>query len=246
MAGIGAGTGAEIGIGIQVSQWAIQMAIVIAWLGFVGAMAVGVKALPYREPELLRKVVHIGTGNVILLAWWLQVPTSIGMLASLLFSGLTLLSHVRPVLPGINAVGRRSLGTFFYALSIGLLIAWFWPRQLPQLAVLGVLVMTWGDGLAGLIGKIWGRHRYHLLGMEKSWEGSATMMVVSFGISLAVFLATAEAPGWLLGLGAIAIATVSTALEAVSWFGIDNLTVPLGSAFLAWAWLSWLHGMAHF
>lgn len=220
--------------------WLVPAAVVVGWLGLVGAIAAGVYAQPNRDPELLRKVVHIGTGNVILLAWWLQIPASLGMAASLFFSGLTLLSYVLPVLPGLNAVGRRSLGTFFYALSIGLLIAWFWPRQLPQFAALGVLLMTWGDGLAALIGKTWGRHRYSLFGMEKSWEGSGTMALVSFVISLVILATTVEGPLWLLGLGAIAIATLATALEAFSWLGIDNLTVPLGSAFLAWGWVAWL------
>jgi phytol kinase len=31
----------------------------------------------------------------------------------------------------------------------------------------------------------------------------------------------------------VAVAFVATGLEAFSWFGIDNLTVPLGSAAVA-------------
>ena len=73
-----------------------------------------------------------------------------GIAASVLFSLVALLSYRYPILPGINGVGRHSLGTFFYATSIGLLTAAFWPMNLPQYAALGILVMTWGDGLAAL------------------------------------------------------------------------------------------------
>ncbi len=45
-------------------------------------------------------------------------------------------------------------------------------------------------------------------------------------------------------MGAIAIACVATALETFSWFGIDNLTVPLGSAFFAWSGVEWLQHSA--
>src|SRR4028119_457696 len=129
--------------------------------------------------ELARKVVHIGTGNVILVAWWLQIPAWIGISASIIAGIIALLSYYIPFLPGINSVGRKSLGTFFYAISIGILIAWFWPLQQYQYAAIGILVMTWGDGLAALIGQKFGKHRYQVLGIQKSWEGSLTMALTS-------------------------------------------------------------------
>jgi phytol kinase len=125
--------------------------------------------------ELARKVVHLGTGNVILVAWWLQLPAWVGISASVIASIIALLSYYIPFLPGINSVGRKSFGTFFYAVSIGVLIAWFWPVQQFQYAAIGILVMTWGDGLAGLIGQKFGQHPYEIWGMKKSWEGSLTM-----------------------------------------------------------------------
>ncbi|NJN32281.1 MAG: phosphatidate cytidylyltransferase [Synechococcales cyanobacterium RM1_1_8] len=211
-----------------------KLAIAAGWLALVGGLAWSLDRRPDRRVELTRKVVHIGTGNVILLAWLLAIPAWVGMAASLLFGAIALLSYLLPLLPGINSVGRRSFGTFFYALSIGLLVAWFWPRSQPQFAALGILIMTWGDGLAGLVGRAWGRHGYRLAGMEKSWEGSATMAVVSGAIAALLLFATGMVTGW-AGLGlALAIGLGSALLEAFSPLGIDNLTVPLGSAALAW------------
>lgn len=211
-----------------------KLAIAAAWLGLVGLVAWGLDQRPQRQAELTRKVVHIGTGNVILIAWALEIPAWVGIAASLFFGGIALLSYVLPLLPGINSVGRRSFGTFFYAVTIGILVAWFWPLSQPQFAVLGVLIMTWGDGLAGLVGRAWGNHGYELAGMGKSWEGSLTMAIVSTVITLLILWGTVAGPWLGLGGAAIAVGLVAALLESFSPWGIDNLTVPLGSAGLAW------------
>ncbi len=205
-----------------------QIGIVAVWLGGIILLAELLDRLGFDGPETLRKVVHIGVGNVILIAWWLGIPTWVGIAASILFSGLTLLSYRVTLVPGFESVGRKSLGTFFYAVSIGVLIAWFWPTQ-PHYAAIGVMVMTWGDGLAALIGQQLGRHPYVLWGMKKSWEGSLTMAIASYGVSSAILL-NVQGNIWQTWCVPVAIAIVATGLEAFSKLGIDNLSVPVGSA----------------
>lgn len=102
------------------------------------------------------------------------------LVASFVASFITLISYFIPILPSINSVERKSLGTFFYAVSIGILAYWFWTINKPQYAVIGILIMDWGDVIAAIIGKRFGRHHYQSLGILKSWEGSLTMMGVSF------------------------------------------------------------------
>jgi phytol kinase len=210
-----------------------QVAIVVLWLGIVGGIAEWLHRSKRANSEVVRKVVHIGVGNVILLAWWLQVPLWMGVSASVVFSGLAFLSYQYPILPSVNSVGRKSLGTFFYAVSIGLLVGWFWTVQQPEYGVLGVLVMTWGDGLAALVGQRFGKHKYTLWGMQKSWEGSLTMAIASFVVSGLILQLSQSGNGWQIGAIAFAIALFATGLEAFSKYGIDNLTVPVGSAALA-------------
>ncbi len=202
----------------------ILLIVLAAWL---------VHRLGSDDSEVTRKIVHIGTGNVILLAWWLDIPAIVGISASVIASVVTLLSYRFPILPGINSVGRQSFGTFFYSVSIGVLIAWFWNIQQPQYAVLGVLVMAWGDGLAALIGKRFGRNKYEFFGGQKSWEGSATMAFVTFTVSFLVLI-TVNANFWQVALVSLIVAVITTALETFSWLGVDNLTVPLGSAAIAY------------
>lgn len=217
----------------SISPFWLQISLVVVWILLILLAAWLVSRLGSDDPEVIRKIVHVGTGNVILLAWWLDIPAIVGISASAIASIVTLLSYRFPILPGINSVGRQSLGTFFYSVSIGILIAWFWNIQQPQYAVLGVLVMAWGDGLAALIGKRFGKNQYEVFGGRKSLEGSATMAAVTFTVSFLVLLSVG---GNFLqaALVSLMVAVVTTALETFSLLGIDNLTVPLGSAALAY------------
>lgn len=156
---------------------AIALSVAILYLMAVILLAEGLSRWRGEtDAELTRKIVHIGTGNVILLAWWLSIPTWVGVAASAIASAMALISYFVPVLPSLNSVGRRSLGTFFYAIAIGILVAWFWPLELPQYAAIGIAMMAWGDGLAALVGQNFGRHRYQVWGATKSWEGSGDQL----------------------------------------------------------------------
>ena len=208
------------------------ISLVILYLGVIIALAEGLNRLWGTNAEFTRKIVHIGSGNVVLIAWWLQIPSWVLIAASFIASIIALISYFLPILPSINSVGRKSLGTFFYALSIGILAQVFWSTGHPQYLVIGILVMAWGDGMAAIIGQKFGQHRYEILGVKKSWEGSLTMMGVSFLVT-SLILSWVNLPILTVGIVSLMIAIVAMALEAFSKLGIDNLTVPLGSALLA-------------
>ncbi len=222
-----------VGLGSQLVYYSL-------WIGLVVGLA---ELLRRREvdSEITRKIVHIGVGNSIVLAWILQMPRMIGIGASVVAACVALISYQIDLFQSVNGVGRHSFGTFFYAISIGLLIALFWfPEQgLQPFAVVGILVMTWGDALAALVGQTWGRHPYQLGSIQKSWEGSVTMALVSVVVTMVVLGA---AFGWSSAIGWVAVLTGVTAavLEILSWRGVDNVTVPLASGVLSY-WLSgWL------
>jgi phytol kinase len=200
---------------------------VTAWLALVLTIAGVVAQRTTVAPETVRKIVHIGTGNVILLAWWWRVPTWMGIGAAILAAIVTLISYRVPLLPGIDSVNRRSAGTFFYAVSIGILMAWFWPHAHYQYTVLGILIMVWGDGLAAVVGQRWGKHPYALLGIHKTWEGSLTMAGVAGLVAGCVL-------GWTPLV--LVVAGVAAVLEIFSYYGLDNLTVPVGTAAVAFWW----------
>lgn len=205
--------------------------IVAAFLGGVILLAELLNRLIASDVELTRKVVHIGAGNVILFAWRFEIPAVIGISAAAIAAIIALLSYFFPILPSINSVGRKSLGTFFYALSIGILVASFFPET-PYYAAIGILNMAWGDGLAALVGQNFGRHPYQVLGKKKSWEGSATMAGISYLISLSILLFV-FGNYWQIWLISLIVAFVATSSEAISQWGIDNLTVPIVSGSLS-------------
>ena len=215
----------------------IKVAIAALWLALVGLTAIGVDRVVPEGSELVRKVVHIGTGNIVLLAWWMNIPGWIGVSAGVFFAIVTLASYRFQLLPRIDNVGRKSFGTFFYAVSIAVLVGWFWGVNRPEFGVLGILVMTWGDGLAGLVGKRFGRHRYQLWGMEKSWEGSLTMAIVATLVSGIILSNVVVSTAQLITIS-FTVGILSAVLEAFSNLGIDNLTVPILSAAIAYSLVS--------
>jgi phytol kinase len=210
----------------------MQITVVGLWLGLVFLASTMMRRLG-SEPELVRKIVHIGTGNVLFLAWGLHIPLWVCFSASIAFSAIALLSYFLPVLPMLDDVGRKTHGVFYYAVSITCLVAWFWSIGLPQYAVVGVIVMAWGDGLAALVGQRWGRFVYSFMGNKRTLEGSLTMLVTSYA---ATCLILGIAQGLKIGtfLIPLPVALVATVLEAFSPGGTDNLTVPLTSASLCY------------
>ncbi|MCS6959020.1 MAG: SEC59/DGK1/VTE5 family protein [Pseudanabaenaceae cyanobacterium SKYGB_i_bin29] len=208
-----------------------QLALVLLWLASVFSLAAIVQKIG--TTEQVRKVVHIGTGNILPLAWYFNFPLWFCLAFCVAFCVITFLSYHLPILPVINSVGRRTYGVFFYALSITVLVAYFWTIKQPAFAVLGVLVMSWGDGIAALVGQKWGKHPYQIWGNHKSWEGSGVMALICFVVTVTVLATARGIAVELLPIGCL-VAIVATICEAVSPAGSDNLTVPIGSGLLAY------------
>lgn len=140
-----------------------------------------------------------------------------------------------------------SLGTVYFAAAITLIYALLWrPAGLEDhgsIAAAGVMALTWGDALAAIVGKNFGRHRYTIFGSTRSIEGSLAMFVASF---IAMFLVLAYTPGtfiayaapWLTlqqaALAALFGAALATLAEAITPRGLDNLSVPLVASGAVW------------
>ncbi len=210
----------------------LRIATVPAYVGSIVISAELLHRCTDTKPEHVRKVVHIGTGNVMLIAWLFQLPAWVGITSAVLAGIITLLSYRFPILPGVNSVGRKSLGTFFYSVSIGILTAIFWHLNLPHYGVIGILIMAWGDGLAAIIGQKFGRHPYTILGNTKSWEGTSTMLLVSYTI-VSIILFSVQGNIWQTWVVGIPVAIAATAVESIAQWGFDNISVPLTGAGLA-------------
>ena len=208
---------------------------VVTWLTLVCSAALLVRRRWPDQPEWSRKVVHIGSGPVLLIAWDLGIDRRIALPVAGLVTVLAALNHRIRILPGIEDVDRRSYGTIAYGATIVLLLLLWWPAQAAAVAA-GVLVMACGDGLAGLIGPLWPSPSWQVWGQKRSLLGTSTMALASLGALVLVRQLALASGSTAPDLGTLAaMAVLATALEQVAWLGIDNLSVPLAVAAL-WRW----------
>lgn len=197
------------------------------------------------QPDLTRKFIHIGAGMWVFGVLVLFKRWEIGILPFATFIFLNyLLYRYRAI--GAMDTADSSPGTVYFAASVTLLFGLLWRPDGPidhvPIAVAGVMAMTWGDALAALIGRRFGKHQYQVGSAVRSWEGSAVMFVASMTAMFLVFLLL---PGSSLSPYAEALSTdqalllasvsaaFATLAEAVSPHGTDNLSVPLVAAGIA-------------
>ena len=220
------------------------LGLVLSYLYAFGLLlAAEVLGKRLRWPQYVtRKLVHIGAGMWV---WCIVGLFDTWWIGSIPFASFIVLNYAFYRLRTFRAMDAvdESPGTVYFALSITLLFLLLWRNQGPvdrvPIAVAAIMVMTWGDGLAGLVGQTIGRHRYVAFGHTRSWEGTLVMGTTSFVvivISVVLLSASAWSPfsmdvtlGRTLVAGAVAT-LVATAAEGLSPAGIDNLTVPLLTA----------------
>ena len=183
--------------------------------------------------ELSRKIVHIGTGPIVVMAWWLAIPASIAVPVALGVTVVTAINHRMQLLPAVEDVDRNSYGTVAYGLAISLLLLLFWPDQAVAVCA-GVLVMAFADGLAGLIGRGVPSPSWTIWQQRKSVAGTATMGLVS-ALVLLLLVLLSQSP--LNPLRLIAVCALAVGLEQFGRWGIDNFSVPLAVG-LCWAWMT--------
>ena len=208
----------------------IQQAIFIifVWIIIVLLIAFLCKTFFPKKEELSRKIIHIGTGPVIIMAWIFQVPRNIAVLSAFFITIALGINYQFRLLPAIEDIERKSFGTIAYGISITILLMLFWPRYASAVSI-GVLSMSFGDGLAGLIGRSIKSPKWSVLGQTKSMAGTLTMgSVVTITTSSITSINNLN----IQPLGILAIALTATFLEQISPWGIDNITVPLGVTFI--------------
>ena len=219
-------------VGVGNLPW-LGPTLVSGWLTVLALLASLVKRRWPNQQEWSRKLVHIGTGPVVLIAWACGIDRSIAVPVAGGITLLAALNHRLRILPGIEDIDRHSYGTIAYGASITLLFWLFWPTR-PEPVLAGVLTMALGDGLAGLVGPLVSSPRWKVLGQTRSLVGTAVMGITTVGVLLGLALVqpTAAPPAWAL----LAMAAVATGVEQWASAGIDNLTVPLAVAGM-WVWL---------
>jgi phytol kinase len=108
----------------------------------------------------------------------------------------------------------------------------------PAWAHVGYMVVAWGDAVGEPVGTRWGRHRYRVpslagVAATRSLEGSTAVLLAAAAAAVVTLLATGIALPQALGAGAV-IGLAAAAVEAISNHGLDNLTLQLAGAGVAY------------
>ena len=202
----------------------IKFTIILLYLFLIFLISIFFKKYKKDSKEIVRKLIHIGIGPLIPIAQFLKIDQNSALIFTGIISLLVLINYTYRLFPTIEDVERKSFGTLFYCLSLFILIFLFWDKDRYAL-ITGFFVMTFGDGLAGLIGKSFNSKNWIFFNQKKSLLGTLTMFLTS----LIVVSSTGYAQQKSFNLNYFTIAFFATVLEQLSVLGIDNFIVPISS-----------------
>lgn len=179
--------------------------------------------------EATRKLVHIGVSNWWFIAMWYFGTALTAAIVPVMFVIVNLYSLKKHLFKSIEREHEgKEYGRLYYAVSFLVLSIAAFGIGHPEIGGIGILIMGYADGFAALIGKRYGKHRFW---KNKTVEGTlvagliSLLIVVSFNNIYHMGLTVSDT-------GLIVLSAV--VFEVVSPHGLDNLTVPLGTALLVY------------
>jgi phytol kinase len=204
--------------------------------GIIG-VAEGLRRWRGYSSGFTRKVIHVGVG---MMSWGLHYLFDTPwffVIACAAFMVINLLDWRYGFFAAMASSDRSNLGTVYFPFAAGVVAVLFWEQ--PPLMVAALMPLTWGDGLAPVVGRAYGRHHYVVHTSTRSVEGSLGFFA---GCLLFTWLAL-----WLVAgspqispaaalLPALAITIATTLVEAVSIWGLDNLTITAVAILILQLW----------
>jgi len=184
-----------------------------------------------------RKVIHIGVGMLVWVLPFLFTNPWPFIAAALGFAILNFLDWRFGFFQAMASNNPQNLGTVYFPLAAAAVSYFFWDT--PPLMVASLMPLTLGDGLAPVIGDTVGKHEYNVHTSSRTYEGSLGFFIAT---SVGTWLALWIMPGQpVLGpmdtiLPALVVALVTTLVEAVSIWGLDNLTVTAAAMIILSLW----------
>ncbi len=195
---------------------------------------VGVAELCHRRfgssSYVTRKLVHAAVGTWVLPtlflfeAWWWAVTPPLTFLA---VNAVGLRSRA---FRSIEGADPRNYGPLFFPVAFVIVLPLYWGDDLRFAAGAGILCMAWGDPAASAVGRALGRAHFGVMGSRRSLEGCAAMFLVSLVAAAFAAWILADLGAGELAAVAVSAAAAATAVEAISFWGADDLLVPLASS----------------
>jgi len=181
-----------------------------------------------------RKIVHILVG-----AEWIILSHYMGatyhfLIVCLFFLVLLAVAHFKKLMPMISSDSDNAPGTVYYAVAMSVMavICLFLPDMMTPFGI-GVLCTSIGDGFAGVVGALIKKHNPKIY-KNKTLFGYLANLVASFLVALAFkLICLPELKVW----QCLLIGFLSSGLELVTVFGLDNISITVGVSFLAYGFL---------
>ncbi len=183
------------------------------------------KLFKKKGKEVTRKYIHIMLSNIWFISLAFFDNFIIAAILPMLFVIINSLSYKYNLIKIMEREDKKEgIGTVYYAISLTILSLVTFYINKPILALPGILIMGYGDGLAAVVGQSIKSKSFNIFGSTKSIAGSTTMFIVSLIISVLIFAFIGV--DYLIAKS-ILIAFIATILEAISVKGLDNITVPI-------------------
>ena len=172
--------------------------------------------------ENSRKLVHVGSCLIVC-----TMPFFIDKIGIMILSGLFIvlfvLSRNFGIFSSIHGVSRKTIGEFSMAAGVGISAAVLLPSGIIAF-VYGMLILSFADTLANIVGSKWKIWEFKIMSQSKSIGGSIAFFLCSIMISYF----TAHYVGLDIKLDMLLIfCLILTLIEAVHIFGLDNLSIPV-------------------
>ena len=203
----------------------IKFTVILLYLFSIFLISIVFKKYNEDSKEIVRKIIHIGIGPLIPIAQFLKINQNSALIFTGIVSLMVFINYNYKLFPTIEDVERKSYGTLFYCLSLFILIYLFWDKD-PYALISGFFIMTFGDGLAGLIGKSFNSKSWIFFKQKKSLYGTTTMFLTSLIVVCSIGYTQQNS----FNFNYLSIAFFATLIEQFSVLGIDNFVVPISSA----------------
>jgi dolichol kinase len=196
------------------------------------------KVFSKRYPVQSRKFLHIMTGNIAFILPLFETREIMAFVAAGPFILFTfLMSPYSPIksMRGKTSEAGHGLGLVYYAITWTVLAYAFFDHR--EIIAMGILAMSYGDGLASVIGIKYGKRKYSIFKDIKSYVGSIAMFVCTFLLLVVALLFYAEPLTTRVTVYLLCMSGVATIVEGVTPLGLDNLSVPFVAALMYWFFL---------
>ena len=175
--------------------------------------------------EFSRKIIHIAVGNWIFIALFYFEDWYIAIIGPIAFILINFLSYKFTVFKAME-LEEKNPGTIYYPISLAICtLLSYSQKPLLILPYLGIMAMTWGDGMAAVIGK---KFPIRQIKPRKSIGGSTAFFLFTLLASIIyLFIEATNLSTGTIVLYALATAFIGVLIELFSPRNLDNLTVPI-------------------